>query len=211
MYTFTNPSSPPNAFVLSENPSVLDIILDHKGHTLQIAMEPFELQTKESATTPGLGEGDLMQGLRFFRLFMLRSDLGVHEAMIYSTSAPDESVEYENRVVDISWSKSYRLAQSLRTPVEVDEMDDFLLPDRSDVVDPPETKLMSQRPISTNAEDETLAQRMVDHRPLYDAMVHEHPEFDRSSGSVDVQGLVDRFQQLLDDPNRLSDTLPSTM
>lgn len=210
MFTFTTSSSQPSALICSASPTELDLTMNAPGHTLQLILEPCEFRVKESAyATRGLGRQYPSRGLLFFRLFILRSNLGVYETVLCTEPLVDGDIDQDGMIGDLSWSKVYH-ERNPHTAHYVQEMDDFLQPEGIEPMDYPELKLVAQIPTYLHAEEISIPQRLVDHRLLYDAIVHQ-PPLSSDSGSIDVPRLMNHVKQTLQDPDGLSRTIFETL
>lgn len=209
IYTFTIGSSQSDSLVCSASPTVLDLMIDAPGHMLQIVVEPCEFRVNESSYSQSLGQRYHSRGFEFYRLFLLNSNLGVHEAVLHSTALLDGGVQQDEAIRDLCWSKVYR--NHTQTSRYVQEMDDFLEPEGIEPMEFPELKHSAQKPAFPDVKDIAFAQRTIDHRPLYDAVVHGQRVLDLDRGSMDVPTLIERIKQTLDYPDDLSHSGTQTL
>lgn len=201
IYTFTTGSSQSDSQVYSASPTVLELVIDAPGHILQIVVEPCQFRVRKSPYSRSHGRRYHTRGLDFYRLFMLRSNLGVYEGVLYSVPLPNKAVEQEDALEDLAWSKVYRKGH--KTARHIQEMDDWLQPEGIEPMDLPESKLLAQIPAFPDFKDITFAQRMVDHGFLYNVMVHPQPIRDTDRGELNVSTLLDRIKRTLDNPDEL--------
>jgi RNA polymerase I-specific transcription initiation factor RRN6 len=148
-------------------------------------MEPLLSQGDVGSSSEGLGRLYFAQGLRFYKLFVLRSDLSIHEAIVYCTTQPNAKVE------DITWSRVYQPNKSVRTIGTIQELDDFLEPDGIEAMDSPLSKLPSQTPEYMQGDEHNTARRVSDHTLLYDTLTQK--ETTTANGSV----VIAQMKQLL--------------
>jgi RNA polymerase I-specific transcription initiation factor RRN6 len=196
-YTIDNSSFGSAARVSSTDPTLLSLAVDSPSHTLQVTMEPCRFQGDTISTSPSLGRAYLRRGFTFYKLFMLKSDLSLHEILLYATSSSNANTSlYNDAVEDLFWTITYRPKKDVRTIGDIQEMDDFLEPEGIWAIEEPIPKRPMQVPKSTNGKVLDIAHRAVDHRSLYDALsrsgVSEEPE-----GNIDVPTLVTRLQEVL--------------
>ena len=182
----------------SFDPTYLDLAVDGPGYTLQVTMEPCRFQGNVSSSTQGLGRRYFAEGFAFYKLFMLRSDLSVHESIIYTASSSGSTTNESNHSVeDLVWTIIYRPRKDVRTIGGIQEMDDFLEPEGIEAMEEPVSKLPLQVPTLTNGKKANMANRAVDHRPLYDALTRNHTGEEENGGAVDVPSVVIRHQGML--------------
>ena len=184
-YTFSNSSSESSAPVSSANATRLEITIDGEGRTTQVIMDPLPFQGDVGSQSEGLARSYLAQGLRFYKLFVIRSDLSIHEAVVYCTTQPHAKVE------DIAWSKVDTLNKTVRTIGTIQEMDDFVEPEGIEALDGPLSKFTSQGPECVQGEDDNTARRVSDHTLLYDALTG------KEMNTIDVAVVTAQMEQLL--------------
>jgi RNA polymerase I-specific transcription initiation factor RRN6 len=210
-YNFTSSSLAPAALASSASPTLLNLTVDAPGHTLQLAIEPCVFQGHSSSNKSGLGREYIARGLRFFKLFMLQSDLSVHEAILYATSSSNGGESHGSTVKDVSWTRAYRPRKDVRTVRRVHEMDDFLELEGMEPSEEPVSKLASQAPKWVESKDIHTAHRVVNHRTIYDALIQKNSTGVSIAEFVSVPTVVEQLRQLLTDPTNASQLPTSTM
>ncbi|KAH3969747.1 hypothetical protein HBH68_137300 [Parastagonospora nodorum] len=197
-YIVDNATSSSGVLGSSFDPTYLDLAVDGPGHTLQVTMEPCRFQGDISSSAQGQGRTYLAQGFTFYKLFMLRSDLSVHESIIYAaSSAGSSTVENDHTVEDLIWTRIYRPRKDVRTIGGIQEMDDFLEPEGIEAIEEPVSKLRLQVPNLNNGKQADFANRAVDHRSLYDALTGNDIGEEENGGAVDVPSVVIQHQGML--------------
>lgn len=197
-YIFNNATSSSTVLGSSFDPTYLDLAVDGPGHTLYFTMEPCRFQGDVSSSTQSRGRTYLAEGFTFYKLFMLRSDLSVHESIIYAaSSAGSTTTENDHSVEDLVWTIIYRPRKDVRTIGGIQAMDDFLELEGIVAMEEPVSKLPLQVPTLTNGKQANLANRAVDHRPLYDALTRNHTGEEENGGAVDAPSVVIRHQGML--------------
>jgi RNA polymerase I-specific transcription initiation factor RRN6 len=125
----------------------------------------------------------------------------VHESIIYTASSSSSSgspaIENNHSVEDLVWTIIYRPRKDVRTIGGIQEMDDFLEPEGIEAMEEPVSKLPLQVPNLTNGKKSNLANRAVDHRPLYDALTRDHIGEEENGGAVDIPSVVIRHRGML--------------
>ena len=183
-YTFNNSSSESTAPVSSANATRLELTVDGEGQITQVIMDPLPFQGDVGSHPEGLARSYLAQGLRFYKLFVIRSDLSIHEAVVYCTTQLHAKVE------DIAWSKVDQLNKTVRTIGTIQEMDDFVEPEGIEALDGPLSKFTSQGPGCVQGEDDNTARRVSDHTLLYDALTG------KEMNTIDVADVTDVTAQM---------------
>ncbi|KAF2828974.1 hypothetical protein CC86DRAFT_403628 [Ophiobolus disseminans] len=183
VYTFSDSSSDPTAPVSSANATRLELAFDGKAHPIQTILEPLHFQGDVASMSESLGRSYFAQGLRFYKAFVLCSDLSIHEAVVYCTTR-------SHGVDDIAWSRAYQPNKSVRTIGNIQEMDDFLESDAIEVMENPMPKLASQTPQWVQR-GPPEAHRVADHTSLYDALIQN------GATTVDIPLVASQVKQLL--------------
>jgi RNA polymerase I-specific transcription initiation factor RRN6 len=210
-YNFTISSLVPTAFASSASPTVLDLNVDAPGHTLQITMELCVFQGDLTSNNLGSGRQYIARGLRFFKLFMLRSDLSVHESILYATSPLIRGEGHDATVRNVSWTRAYRPRHDVRTVRKVQEMDDFVELEGMETLEVPVSKLASQAPKVVEGKEMDTAHRVVDHRTIYDALLQRRSTGIAAAELVDIPTVVKQLAELLTDSTDLSQLPISTL
>jgi RNA polymerase I-specific transcription initiation factor RRN6 len=174
-----------------------------------MVLQPCTYQGDTASATPGLGRDYFTRNLRFFNLFMLLSDMSVHEAILCADSLAYSGARRDEAVADLSWSTAYRPRKDVRTIAGIREMDGFLQPEGIENVEQPESKLPSQEPILLESKATGLAHRITDHRFIFDALVK--PDVESTGGTIDIQTIASQLKQSLNSPDDHREQLRGTL
>lgn len=79
VYTFRNH---PSDSVSSANTTRLELAVQGDERIMQLAMEPLHFEGELESSSEGLARSYFAQGLKFYKIFVLRTDLSVHEVII---------------------------------------------------------------------------------------------------------------------------------
>jgi hypothetical protein len=197
LYNFTQTYTIANTSC--SDPTLLDLVVDGPGHTLHVTMEPCLFQGDTSSNTPSHGRAYFRQGLTFNKLFMLRSDLSVHESIVYATSTGGITKAEDAHIEDLFWTVIYRPKSNVRTIRDIQEMDDFLEPEGIEAITEPTSKLPLQVPTLTDKKRRDSARRTVDNRTLYRALIRNDHSDEETARTVNVPSLVTRLQEMFMD------------
>lgn len=204
-YMVADASSSSAVLISSSDPTLLELDVDEVGHTLQVILEPCRFQGDTSSSTQSAGRAYLARGLNFYKLFMLRSNLSLHETIVYATpSMASDATSNEDEVKDLSWTVVFRPKKAVRTIGDIQEMDDFLQFEGIEAMDEPESKLPLQIPRLTDHTVMDTAHRVVEHRSLYDALSHGDAGTDKTAGSISVPVMATQLRELLAESVRTS-------
>jgi RNA polymerase I-specific transcription initiation factor RRN6 len=198
MYTFSNLSSDSTVLTASSDPTLLDLATDGTSHIIQTIMEPCPFEGDASLNLPGLGRSYFARGLQFYKLFMLQSDLSMHEIIVYAQLGEhSNSTEQCDAVQEISWTTVYPRRRDGRTIRSNREMDDFLeLPGIDALQHPmPKLPLRSSPWLQRKPTDE--AHRIVDQRLIYDILTRPELEREAPTATIDIPVVINQLKQLL--------------
>jgi RNA polymerase I-specific transcription initiation factor RRN6 len=193
-----------STLVSSSNPTSLDLYLDQPrtGYVTQLYMEPLRFQGDVASDIPGPGHSYVSRGLQFYKLFATRSDLSIHEIILYSKDPASEGkIGSYPLMEDIRWSSVYRPRRGGR-PAK--EMDDFILYGGSQLTEGPRPKLASQIPQWLEGQNLNAAHRLVEHVLLYDALTQEHIGEDAQAASIDFVVVARQLKHMILDDDDLS-------
>jgi RNA polymerase I-specific transcription initiation factor RRN6 len=198
VYVFSEYVSGSPTLISTSDPSVLNLTVDGPGRITDIRMVPMQYSgIGEEAYQPGPGRTYVESGIKFFRLFVTRADLGVHELVVY-TQRPDEDESTDDDRIVENFTRSvirHPRRGASKTNV-IDEDDDFILPDGLTMVEAPRSKTVSQVPNWCQAYDRTSLPDARNHRPMLKALLRDGPG---SSNSVDVSVVINQLRQILED------------
>jgi RNA polymerase I-specific transcription initiation factor RRN6 len=198
MYTFRNSSSSSALHTASSGPTLLKFATDGASRILQLNMEPCPNDGDVSRSLPSLGRSYFERGLRFYKLFMLQSDLSVHEIILYTgLSEGSHLTEQRDAVKDIFWTTAYPRRRRVRTLGGIREMDDFLEPAGIEVLQRPTSKLPLQGTPRAQRKTINKTHRLVDQTLIYDLLTRMEFEQDASSTAVNIPIVVTQLKQLL--------------
>jgi RNA polymerase I-specific transcription initiation factor RRN6 len=187
------------ALISSSGPTLLELDVDEPGHTLQVAMEPCRYQGDTTSSIPSLGRAYLAQGLSFYKLFMFRSNLSVHEIIVYATPSTAARETSRDEVKDLSWTIVFRPKKAVRTIGDIQEMDDFLQPEGIEAMTEPQSKLLSQVPRLTDRTEMDTTHRVVEHVLLYNTLSHDESDTGTTAMSLSVPVMVTQLRMRLSD------------
>jgi hypothetical protein len=191
-YSYTHDSSSSDAIISSAIPTLLHLTTGVASHTLEVAMEPCGFQGDTASTEPGrLGQTYHAHGLRFFKVFMLQSDLSVYETILYIVPSADGGSE-NAAVEDITWTITYLPRKNVRV-TEDDETSNFLELEGTEAMNKPIWSLAVQASKFEEEQSKASGRRVVDHRLLYDALVRKH--HGSETANVDIATITTRLKQ----------------
>ncbi|KAH8724887.1 RNA polymerase I-specific transcription initiation factor RRN6-like protein [Phaeosphaeriaceae sp. PMI808] len=201
-YTFSNLSTDSPS---STNPTLLNLTLNEAYCNLHLIMEPLRFQGDVRPDNPGLGRSYCAQGLQFYKLFALRSDLSVHEMIVHAHPFTGSSATpHQSSVEDLSWSISYRPRKVVQSARAMQDMDDFLDTEGVKTLENPLSRLAPQTPWWMHSRSVGTAQNMADLRLVYDALNQDASGGETSSTTVDVVVVTSRAKELLASTSDLS-------
>jgi RNA polymerase I-specific transcription initiation factor RRN6 len=198
VYTFRT-STDLIAAISSANATRLELAVDGEGHTIQSIVEPLQIEGDTESSSDCLALSYMAQGMTFFKLLILRSDLSVHEAIVYSATRGNFDVQ------DVAWSKTMQVGKGVRTSSIVQEMDDFLEAVRIEAMDGPVSKLASQTSEWVQREPLSAARRVVDHMQLYDVLTQT------DAITIDIATVTTQLKELLTGDSNISDLPMGTL
>jgi RNA polymerase I-specific transcription initiation factor RRN6 len=199
-FTFRNSSSDSDAMTSSSDPTLLALGPDVAGHNIQMALEPCSLEGDMSLDTSGPGQAYLARGLNFYKLFMLRSDLSMHETIVYNQILSENGDPVEN----ISWAKVSRRRKEGRAKAGVGEFDDFLDPSELHRSKLPSSKLPLQLPSRIERTSFNAAHRTADHKILYDTLMQIESAGEATIATIDISRITSQLSQLLAESSDVS-------
>ncbi|KAL5117871.1 hypothetical protein ACEQ8H_004189 [Pleosporales sp. CAS-2024a] len=204
VFVVPDASSRSTALVSSTDPTALDLEVGGAGHILKLTLEPCRYHG-DTSRGHNSATSYLADGVAFYKLFVLRSDLSVHETIVYATASVAAKVGANEAVENLLWTRTCRPKKRLRTIGDVQEMDDFIELDGIEAMKAPTSKLLAQAPRSCEDQGWDTAQRAVDHRPLYDALLQNRDE------GFDIATLATRLQQVYCDMSESSPHAHATL
>jgi RNA polymerase I-specific transcription initiation factor RRN6 len=199
-YTFSNLSSDSAAMTSGSDPTLLGLAVDGMGQTLQVMMEPCPFEAFVPSNIRSFGQAYLARGLSFYKLFILQSDLSIHETIVYTQN----SVDIKDSVEDILWTKFDQRRKAVRTKVGAGEFDDFL--DLSGIhrTEFPVSKLPLQLPTRFERTTMNTVHRVSDYRLIYDALTRVRLAGEATMASTDIPNVTAQLSQLLAASSELS-------
>jgi RNA polymerase I-specific transcription initiation factor RRN6 len=187
--------------VSSAVPTLLDLTTSLGSHTLEVVIEPSRYQGDTVSSEPSLGRTYFARELQFYKVFMLQSDLSVHETLVYNAPSANSRPEHEN-VRNITWTRTTRPRGVRKTRsrkhirvVDTDDMHDFIVPEGIEVANKP----VSRSP-ATQSEDEqntSTARRVVDHRLIYDALARKDDDSETTAATIDVPTVTTQLRRTI--------------
>lgn len=174
-------------------PTLLDLTADLASHTLEIVMEPCRFQGDTTSSEPSLGRTYFARGLQFYKIFMLQSNLSVHESILY-TVPPSTSWSEDEAVTNVTWTRIFRPRKDVRIP-NSDEMHNFIVPGGIEATNKPISNLRLPAPESDEEENEGRVYRVVDHRLVYDALTRQRDGGETTAGTIDVPTVTAQVRQ----------------
>lgn len=192
--------------VSSSSPTTLDLSIygSEVGHITQFHMEILQFKGDVASDIPGPGHAYASRRLQFYKLFAVRSDLSMHELILYNDAPSDATSATSEPVEDIRWTSVFRPRKDGR-PVK--EMDDFFIPAASKPTDGPIPKLALQVPRWLEAQELNTRRRETDHTLLYDALSQDPIDGDGQDSSMDVAVVARKVEHMLQGDDD-SSTLP---
>jgi RNA polymerase I-specific transcription initiation factor RRN6 len=203
VYVFSEYPSGSPTIISTSDPSVLNLTVDGSSRITDIRMVPMQYSdVREEAYQPGPGRTYVESGIEFFRLFVTRADLSVHELVVY-TKRPDEvESTHDDRIVENFTQSIIRHPRRGASKTHaIDEDEDFILLDGLTTVEALRSKTVSQVPNWCRAYERTSLHDARNHRPMLKALLRDGQG---SSNSVDVSVVINQVRQILEDDPDLS-------
>jgi RNA polymerase I-specific transcription initiation factor RRN6 len=199
VYAFSeDPSS--NAMIVStSDPSVVDLAIDGPGRITEIRMESMQYgDIGKVAYDPGPGRTYRKHDIRFFRLYVTRSDSTVHELVIYFR-APDTDEPTGSDLVVEDFTRSIIRHPRRDTYKEdiITQEGEFILPDGLTTIESPEPKTESQTP--KIEQSHATMHNIRDSGLLFAALSHREHFADTMTTSVDVEVVTNQIKGMLED------------
>jgi RNA polymerase I-specific transcription initiation factor RRN6 len=189
--------------VSSAVPTLLDLTTSLRSHTLEVVIEPSRFEGDTISSEPSLGRTYFARGLQFYKVFMLQSDLSVHETIVYNAPSANSQPEHES-VRNITWTRITRPRGSRDTRsrkhirvADGDEMHDFIVPEGIEVMNKPISKFGSPATGSEEEQNTSTASRVVDHRLVYDALARKDDDSETTATTIDVQTAITKLRQII--------------
>ncbi|KAF2027666.1 hypothetical protein EK21DRAFT_102370 [Setomelanomma holmii] len=190
-YTFATQYAS-DTLVSCSTPTLIKPDLNGAGKVLHITLEPLPFAGDTTSAASGAGRMFARQGIQFYKLFVLRSDLSIQEAVLYSSRSSGGAAgdDQEVQIKDLGWSTTYRPRRKATTADDGDflDLEDF------DGIAAPVSKLALQVPIEMQRRHTSIARPIVDHRSMYDALSRK---FGHGEASIDVATVTDQLKELL--------------
>jgi RNA polymerase I-specific transcription initiation factor RRN6 len=195
------------------DPTLLRLAGEELLDTIQIHMEPMPIgESSQEAYHFGPGRSYMARGIKFYRIFVLQSDLSVHEFVVHShKSVVMESDNDVPTVEDFKRSlvRHPRRDASRREVIEEEDSNPFI-PDGLQVMDGPMCKIASQLPTTLRTHHRASVNSARDYTLLYSALDQDGKCFERPTKTTDIATLMTKIQQMLItelDPQSPLDTL----
>lgn len=194
--------------VVASDPVQLDLTFDCPGRIAQLHIEPMECdETTYEATSPGPDRSALESGVRFYRLFATQSDFTVHELVIsaYECWTDGSPPSHHDPLVFSQNFLKHKRATQRKEDVQDDE--DFIIPDGLNKVYNPTTLFSLQAPRWTKRQARILSRAGSDYSVLHRALTwteHNH------ENSISITDVVNNAREMLindQDASPLSGTL----
>jgi RNA polymerase I-specific transcription initiation factor RRN6 len=128
--------------------------------------------------------------LPFYQLSAMLSDLSVHQTVLLGH-------ENVNDIEPIVWSKTVRSNHLLYTSKDIDELDDFIVPDGLDRSFTPGLKLESQTPRLLSLSAAQPAPRSMDYTQIYGALISNDQESVANKDSVSVDTVAMQLRKTI--------------
>jgi RNA polymerase I-specific transcription initiation factor RRN6 len=189
--------------VSSAVPTLLDLTASLSSHTLEVVIEPSRFQGDTVSSEPSLGRTYFARQLQFYKVFMLQSDLSVHETIVYNAPSANSQPEHES-VKNITWTRITRPREMSGTQsrkhirvADGDEMHDFIVPEGIEPMNRLISKLGSSATESEEEQNTSTARRLVDHRLVYDALARKADDSETTATTIDVQTATAQLRQII--------------
>ncbi|KAH7398253.1 RNA polymerase I-specific transcription initiation factor RRN6-like protein [Pyrenochaeta sp. MPI-SDFR-AT-0127] len=187
--------------ILSSDPGVLDLTLAGGEIKTQIHMEAMHFgETGQEAYHPGPGRSYMEQGVMFYRLFVARSDLSIHETVVYTHDLEADTSPHTVHTVE-SFKRS--LVRNPRRDISrkefINEEGDFIVPNGLGALESPKSKTVLQTPKWFPRQDGTSLQGFMDYTLLYEALTRTDASVEGAIESVDITAVTTQLKQMLAD------------
>jgi RNA polymerase I-specific transcription initiation factor RRN6 len=199
VYAFSEDLSSNAMVVSSFDPSIVDLAIDGPGRITEIRMETMQYgDIGKDAYDPGPGHTYRKHDIKFFRLYVTRSDFTVHELVIcFRAPGTDEPTGSELFVEEFTRSIIRHPRQDTSKDDIITQEGEFVLSDGLTIIESPESKTESQMPkieqshaIMHNTRNSGLMLAALSHQEHYE---------DAMTTSVDVEVVTNQVKGMLED------------
>lgn len=194
VYSFTDRLSNAAARLMISDPVPLDLVVDSAGNIAQLHIEPMQYgEVMENNLSPGLFQFPMKGDVRFYRIIVVQTDFSIHELVV---CAFDRTLQLESTFKsDVPvFTKILSKHRSRNAKEDIEEGDDFIVPDDLEPLEVPTTMTPSQTPRWTQNWSRSSTRSGLDYGLLYDALNRTD---DVQGVSVDIATVTNRFKQVL--------------
>jgi RNA polymerase I-specific transcription initiation factor RRN6 len=199
VYTFSEVPSGSSILLSSPDPSVLNLDIDGMGRITEIRMESMQYgDIGKTAYDPGPGRSYREKDIKFFRLCMTRSDLTVHELVVYMQNPDrDEATDSDPSVEDFTRSIIRHPRRDTSKAEVITGEGEFVLPDGLTTIETPKSKTESQMP--KWGQIQTALHGARDNGLLVAALSRSEHRKEGESNSVNVEVVTNQVKEMLED------------
>lgn len=178
--------------VISTDPVTLDLTLPAAVHVTHMHLEALEYGTRAQSQFNQRNASAhlyLERAVPFYQLTVALSDLSVLQTVLLPEGC---DVDFEPLV----WTKTISTNRSLYTSTNVDEMDDFVVPNGLIETTTPELKLKSQAPRLLPRSDQPNC-RVMDYTAIYSALFHSDQNCPAVGDSITMETITERLREMM--------------
>jgi RNA polymerase I-specific transcription initiation factor RRN6 len=158
------------------------------AHITHMYLELLEYGTRAQFTqSSGPAQFYLDKEIPFYQLTVVFSDLSVHQTVLLAQRHDAEP---------IAWSKTLPTNRSLYTSRDIEEMDDFMVPNGLDEAAVPTLKTKSQIPRLLLSSDRPSLQGAKDYTAIYDALVHNEQRYASLRDSTSIDAIIGQLWRM---------------
>lgn len=202
LFTFCDASSDSFAAASSTDPTLFSFQLDGTGCFLHFKIDPLKLEGLDKPDASGLGQSYHSRGLRFFKLLVARSDLSLHELMLFSSESRANAISTLEVVEAPSRRKTLRprMFYAERGREFADDLDDFVVLEGVRALGIPSRRSSSQiRRFAHNQQSEATSTSLADFGILYDCLGQPENDAESEGGNLDVPLIAQRLMSIFAD------------
>lgn len=177
--------------VTSSDPVSLHLAMPAAALVTHIHLDLLEYGTRANDNwSNGPAHSYLEREVPFYQLTVALSDLSVHQTVLLPQ-------KYDVDAEPISWSKTTRVNHLLYTSTDVEEMDDFVVPNGLDKTTTPTLKFESQTPRLLPSSNQPSAHRTIDYTMIYDALIHSDRNSTSTNDNTSFDSITEQLRELM--------------
>lgn len=206
VYYLQDNSAVTSDIVISSDPAALDLTLPAVARVTHMHLEVLEYGTQAQSQFNQRNTSAhlyLERAVPFYQLTVALSDLSVLQTVLLP----------EGRDVNLEplvWSKTISANRSLYTSTNIDEMDDFVVPNGLIETTTPELKLKSQAPQLLPQSGQPDC-RVMDYTAIYNTLFYGEQDHPAVEDSMTMETITERLREMMGADTNPLEPLPGQM